>query len=184
MNYLSLIFMTWTIRIFCNVTLSITIKSLSGLSYSRISIGLPIFLIYFEVKPTLSDTLVPSLKTYPGNLTLQSSHSNAFQQYVLTHSPSFMLRFEFSHSLKHSKWMWLMVPAHLQGEIKGSVPSFSSPRHILQTLPSMASLAFASIWSCNFNFCFWFFLYFFLLRLSLLFSCWIAIASLVIVLAP
>jgi len=46
-NYLSFILITWTIRIFYNVTLSRTIKSCSGLSKSKISIGLPIFFICF-----------------------------------------------------------------------------------------------------------------------------------------
>lgn len=105
MNCLSYIFITWTIRMFCKVTLSITIKFVSGFSYSRISIGGPSFLICLADNLHLSETLVPSLKTCPGNLHLQSSHSRAFQQYVLTHSPSFMLLFELSHSLRHSKWI-------------------------------------------------------------------------------
>ena len=88
------------------------------------------------MESSLSVMMVPSGNTCPGNLTLHSSHSRAFQQYVFTYGPSFLLRLELSHSRKHSKCIWLIVPAHLHGDIIGSPCSFSSPKHILQTLPS------------------------------------------------
>ena len=83
---------------------------------------------------------------------MQSSHCRFFQQYVLTVGPSFMVRLEFSHSLRHSRWMWLIVPAHLHGDISGSTPIFSSPKQILQTFPSII-LAFFSSSYLNFSFC-------------------------------
>ena len=146
---------------FCKVTLSRTRKSESGTVYSRISMGLPIFFCCLGVSLSFSLTRVPSGYTYYGNLTLHSSHSSDFQQYVMTYSPVLIVFFELSHSLKHSKWMWLMVPAHLQGEISGSALSFSSPKQIRHTFPSI-SLA------CSFSFifislCFIFFYFFFLI---------------------
>ena len=144
---------TWTILIFCKVTLSRTIKSSSGLSKSKISIGYPSYYYNFFDNFSLSVNIVPSEKTYPGNLTLQSSHSNAFQQYVFTLSDSFFDFLEFSHSRRHSRWIWLMVPAHLQGDINGLLFSFSSPKHILQIFYSATSLAFFS--NSNWSFYFW-----------------------------
>ena len=65
---------------FYKVTLSTTMKSDSGLSYSKISIGYPNLDIYFLFNFVFSVRIVPSGYTYPGKRTLQSSHSNAFQQ--------------------------------------------------------------------------------------------------------
>ena len=68
-----------------------------------------------------------------GNLTLQSSHSRAFQQYVLTPTGllSLKLLFELSHSRRHSIWINLIVPLHLQGEISEFSGVSSSQRQIL-----------------------------------------------------
>ena len=104
--------------------------------------GLPILSYLFLLTRSSSVTTDPSEKTWPGNRCLQSSHSSAFQQYVLTQSPSFFDLLELSHSRRHPRWMWLMVPAHLHGDINGSSFSFSSPRQILHTFYSYASLAF------------------------------------------
>ena len=57
------------------------------------------------------------------------------------------------------------MPAHLQGEISGSAVSFSSPKQILQTLPSIANFACSA--SFNFNLCFYCLLLFTLLCYSL-----------------
>lgn len=54
--------------------------------------------------------------------------------------------------------------------MRGSCSPFSSPRQILQTLPSNASLALSASWSLSNNFCFWLFLYFLFLLLALSWS--------------
>ena len=51
---------TWTILMFCRVTLSTTMKSASGRSYSRISIGCPNFAICFLDNLVSSVSMVPS----------------------------------------------------------------------------------------------------------------------------
>jgi hypothetical protein len=106
--------------------------------YSNISIGSPSFINSFCERLLLS-ALTPFLNTLVGNRSLHSSHSIAFQQYVDTYGPSFDVFLELSHSLKHSRWINLHVPEHLQGEINGSSSVFSSPRHILQTWPTIFS---------------------------------------------
>ena len=60
MNYLSLMLITWTILMFCKVTLSKTIKSSSGLSKSKISIGWPSYYNTFLGSLSLSVIIVPS----------------------------------------------------------------------------------------------------------------------------
>jgi hypothetical protein len=55
-------------------------KSDSGFSNSKISNGIPNFYNFFFENWILSVTIVPSGYIYPGNRSLQSSHSNAFQQ--------------------------------------------------------------------------------------------------------
>jgi hypothetical protein len=47
-----------------------------------------------------------------------------------------------------------MVPAHLQGDINGSHFSFSSPRQILQTLPSTILACYSFSFNLSFYFCF------------------------------
>jgi len=91
------------------------------------------------------NALCIKLNSLPGNCILQSSHSRAFQQYVLTAGFSLKDRLLLSQPLRHSICICFIVPSHLQGAMRGSSSVFSSPRQILQTRPS---------WVCFDSLCF------------------------------
>lgn len=96
----------------------------SGKSYSR-TLTVVLFLSYISI----------------GNLYLHSSHSRFFQKNVETTSPLLQIFLLISHSLRHSRWMSPMEPAHLHGEKSGLLSgSSSSPRQILHTPSRSASV--------------------------------------------
>lgn len=72
------------------------------------------------------------------NQSLQSSHSRNFQLYENTFSDSLKWIFPLSHSQRQLKWIVLIVPAHVQGEMRGFSISSSWFKHILQALSALS----------------------------------------------
>lgn len=67
---------------------------------------------------------------------LQSSHSNPSHMNEVKWVPSLTCFFWSSQFLRQERWMYFIVPEHLQGEMSWpSGSSSSSPRHILHVVP-------------------------------------------------
>jgi len=87
---------------------------------------------------------------------LHSSHSSPSHMKEVKWSPSLTCFFWSNQFFKHERWMYFIVPEHLQGDIKW--PSFklgsSSPRQIRQVYPSIFSSYWFRIYSSESSFFF------------------------------
>lgn len=59
---------------------------------------------------------------------------------------SFTFLFPLSHSWRHFRWIYFMVPEHLQGLMRRLSLSFSSPRQILQDFTIAGNIDLDFIW--------------------------------------